>query len=224
MTEFFLVLAIFILAHSLPEPTGLRERAITRFGKGTYILLYSIFSTIILVWLISAALRAPYFSLWHPGFITSLAPIILMMPACILFTTALLHPNPLSISIVSKPLLPGKCITGLIRHPLLWALFFWAASHTIANGDLVGVIMFGGFALFSLVGMKIMQRRAKKNLSANEYVAETSRTSGPFASRIKDTFNWVLGVEMIAGISLYVIVLYMHEPVIGVDPTVLLLP
>jgi len=224
MTNFFAALALFLLAHTLPEPTGVRSRLINRFGRKTYIIGYSIFSTLVLIWLIIAALDAPYISLWQPGPVTSLFPIIAMIIASILFTGAVLHPNPLSLSFVHKPILSGDGLIRLIRHPLLWSLFLWAASHTIANGDLVSVIMFGGFALFSLAGMQIMQRRARKVLSADEYAAAMALTSGPLLARIKQTFSFTMVVEIVAGLLLYALVLNLHELVIGVDPTALLLP
>ncbi len=223
MTAFLVSLTIFILAHSLPGPTGLRIGLINRFGKKAYIIGYSILSTILLVWLIWSALNAPYIPLWDPNSATSLIPVILMLPACLLFACAILHPNPLSLSFVQSPIIKRHDITNLIRHPLLWALFLWAASHAIANGDLVGVIMFGGFAIFSLVGMKIMQRRAKRTLSAEEFHAAITKTSGQFTLRFKRVMGWAFTTELIFGALLYVALFHLHEPVIGVDPLALIM-
>ncbi len=223
MTAFLASLSIFVLAHSLPGPTGLRLALINRFGKKAYIIGYSILSTILLVWLIWSALNAPYIPLWDPNGATSLIPVILMLPACLLFASAILHPNPLSLSFVQNPIIKAQDITNLIRHPLLWALFLWATSHTIANGDLVGVIMFGGFAIFSLAGMKIMQRRAERTLPTEEFNSAMARTSGQFTLRFKRVMGWAFTTELISGALLYLALLHLHEPVIGVDPLLLIM-
>ena len=224
MVEFFISLVIFILAHVLPEPTGLRTRLITRYGKKTYVAYFSLLSAILLVWLIWNALHAPYINLWQTNQVTLMVPVILMLPACILFTTSILKPNPLSLAFVQQSIFHTADITVILKHPILWSLFFWALSHTIANGDLVAVIMFGGFAIFSLIGMKTFEHRAKRTLSKSEFETAMARTDGPLAFRLNSTMNWTMAAEVIAGIVLYVIVLHLHEPIIGIDPLVQLLP
>lgn len=224
MVEFFISLAIFILAHVLPEPTGIRTRLIKRFGKKLYVAGFSLLSTILLVWLIWSALHTPYINIWQPSQFTFLVPIMLMLPACILFTTSIMKYNPLSLAFVQRPASTRPNITTLLRHPLLWSILLWAASHTIANGDLVGLIMFGGFAIFSLVGMKIFERRAFRTLSQSEYETALAKTSGSISLRLKKTLNRAMATEVIAGIILYAIVLHLHEPIIGIDPLILFLP
>ncbi len=224
MTGFITALSIFLLAHTLPAATGLRGRLIERFGKKRYILAYSIFSTALLVWLIWAALDAPYVELWQPGLATLLFPVIAMLLASILLTSAILRPNPLSIAFIAKPLLPGTGILTLIRHPLVWALFLWAASHAVANGDLVSLILFGGLALFSLTGKKVLETRAKNSMPAEEFAKAMSLAKGPLAPRIRKALDWTTLVEVILGIVLYISILHAHEPIIGVDPLALILP
>ena len=224
MVEFFISLAMFILAHVLPEPTGIRTKLINHFGKKAYVAGFSLLSTILLVWLIWSALHTPYINLWQPSQITFLAPIMLMLPACILFTTSIMKYNPLSLAFVQRPAVEHPNITKLLRHPLLWSILLWAASHTIANGDLVGLIMFGGFTVFSFVGMRIFERRAIRTLSQSEYKSAMAKTDGPISLRLKRILNWVMATEVIAGIILYAIVLHLHEPIIGVDPLILFLP
>ena len=64
MPEFALALAVFILSHSLPARTGLRQKVSARFGERAYLLAYSFVSILLLVWLLSAAARAPSLPLW----------------------------------------------------------------------------------------------------------------------------------------------------------------
>jgi len=224
MVEFFSSLTLFILAHTLPEPTGLRTGLINRYGKKTYIIGFSVLSILLLTWLIWSALRAPYISLWLPTPTTALIPVILMLPVCILVSTAILHPNPLSLAFVQRPTPEKPDITTIVRHPLLWALFFWAASHTIANGDLVGVIMFGGFAVFSLMGMKLFERRANRHMTKQEFKLAMSKKDGRLITRLQKLARWPLFFELGAGMVLYLSLLHLHDPIIGVDPLAVLFP
>ncbi len=224
MSQFIAALVVFLLAHTLPAATGFRSWAMRRFGKQKYITAYSLFSTALLVWLIWSALDAPYVELWQPGFATLIVPVIAMFFSSILLAASVLRPNPLSIAFLSKPLLPGTGILALIRHPLLWALFLWAASHAIANGDLVRLILFGGLALFSLAGKWILEKRAEKNLAKEEYESAMALTKGPLAKRLKEAASLPLFLEVLTGVVVYVSLLHAHEPVIGVDPLALILP
>jgi len=185
MIEFAAALLIFLAAHVLPAATGLRGRAIERIGRRAYLTLYSIVSIVALVWLISAAQRAPTLSVWPPGPHTALVPLVAMAPACLLFAAALFRPNPLSVSFRGGPTTPtAPGILALTRHPILWAFFLWAAAHAVANGDVVGLIMFGGFAIFSLAGMRIMPRRAQRALTPAEFAASRAVAEGPLGVRL----------------------------------------
>lgn len=219
MTAFFLALAVFLAAHVLPAATGARPRLIAWLGRRTYIALYSLTSTAALVWLISAALRAPYIALWPPGPATALVPIMAMVPACLLVAGAATRPNPLSVSFVDGAVdyrQPG--VLALVRHPILWAFFLWSASHAIANGDLVALILFGGFALFSLAGMRLLERRARRSLTSAVFEGAMAVAKGGLADRIRRAMSLRVAIEFAMGLLLYAALLALHGPVIGVDP------
>lgn len=223
MIEFLVALLVFLAAHVLPAATGLRARLIDRLGRPAYVAGYSVVSLLTLVWLISAALRAPYIGLWPTGPVTALVPFVAMLPACILAAGAATRPNPLSISFVggqTDPVRPG--ILALVRHPILWAFFLWAASHAIANGDLVALILFGGFALFSLVGMGRLEWRAKKTMTADDFKAAMGLSRGAIAGRLHRAMSARTIIEVVAGIVLYGLFLALHGPVIGIYPLALI--
>lgn len=222
MIEFLIALAVFLAAHVLPAATGSRARLVDRFGRSAYLAGYSVVSLATLVWLISAALRAPYIGLWPTGPVTAMVPIIAMLPACILAAGAITRPNPLSISFVAGQTdseNPG--ILALVRHPILWAFFLWSASHAVANGDLVALILFGGFALFSLVGMGRMERRAKKTMTLDDFQAAMSVARGALTDRLRQAISARTIIELVAGVVLYGVLLALHGPVIGIDPLAL---
>lgn len=219
MAEFAAALLVFLAAHSLPAATGLRGRLIARIGRRAYLTLYSLVSIVVLVWLIAAAQRAPTVSVWGPGPATSLVPLVAMIPACLLFAAAVTRPNPLSVSFVggaSSKTGPG--VLALTRHPILWSFFLWAAAHAVANGDVVGLILFGGFAAFSLFGMALMVKRARHAMTPAGFAAAWAVAEGSPGARLRRAWSFRTAVELAAGIALYAAALTAHGAVIGIDP------
>jgi uncharacterized membrane protein len=219
MIEFGLAILAFFAAHILPAATGLRAAAVARFGHRPYVAIYSLVSLAAIAWVIVAARGAPYIALWSPGPATALVPLIAMLPAALLFVAGAATPNPLSVSFRSG--LPKADATGLarlLRHPILWAFFLWAGSHLVANGDLVSVILFGALALFSLAGMKRLERRARARLSEADFAAARAFTGGGAGRRLRLALSRRGLLEALAGLAVYAALLHLHGPVIGVDP------
>lgn len=219
MTGFLIALFVFMALHILPAATGLRAPLISILGRPLYVALYSIISLLALVWLILAALEAPYVALWPTSRATALVPLIAMFPACLLFAAAATRPNPLSVSFVDGGIDPdGPGILALVRHPVLWSFFLWSFSHAIANGDVVTLIMFGGFALFSLAGMRLLERRAQRRMTPDDFDAAMAASRGSPGHRLRRTWSGRTAVELACGIVLYAMLLELHGPVIGIDP------
>lgn len=168
MIEFILAFALFLAAHSIPARPAMRNRLVSRFGETNYLILYALLSLALLFWLISAAVRAPTILLWPAELWSYHLALALMLPASWLLVGGLATANPFSISLnrgLFRPERPG--LVGWVRHPVLWGFALWALVHVIANGDLVALIMFGGFLLFAAAGMKILDRRKKRQLGAD---------------------------------------------------------
>jgi len=223
MLEFALALSVFLAAHALPRTTGLRDRMIGRFGRAPYLAGYSALSIALLAWLISAAWRAPYVALWHPSAATAAVPLIAMLPACLLIAGAALRPNPLSVSFVggdTDPENPG--VLALTRHPILWGFLLWSASHAVANGDVVGTIMFGGLAAFSVLGMRILENRARQRMSPESWERATAIGAGPLPTRLWRAASPRTAIEVLAGTVFYALLLWAHPVLFGVDPLALL--
>jgi len=222
MLEFALALSVFLAAHALPRTTGLRDRLIGRFGRAPYLAGYSALSIALLAWLISAAWRAPYVPLWHPSAATAAVPLIAMLPACLLIAGAALRPNPLSVSFVggdTDPDNPG--ILAVTRHPILWGFFLWSAGHAAANGDVVGTLMFGGLASFSLAGMRILENRARQRMSSEGWARATAIASGLLTARLRRAASSQTAIEALAGVAFYALLLWVHPVLFGVDPLAL---
>jgi uncharacterized membrane protein len=214
MSEFALALLTFLAAHSIPARPAVRQKLVRTFGERPYLLLYSLLSIGLLAWLISAAVRAPTIPLWPTTIFSYHLALALMLPASWLLVGGLATPNPLSVSLSRRtfdPRRPG--LPGLVRHPVMWGFAIWSGVHAIANGDLVWLILFGGFLLFSLAGMKLLDRRKRRQLGMDwDRLARAGR-------------GWTIGQILITfggGALLYLAALWLHPILIGPNPGALL--
>jgi len=170
--DMVIAFVLFLAPHGLPTRPAVRRRLVGALGEGGYLALYSLVSLLALGGLIVATGRAPYVELW------AFAPWQLWVPNLAM---------PLALSFGGHahqrfdPERPG--IAGITRHPLLCALVLWSASHLLPNGDLAHVLLFGGFAVFAVLGMQIMDKRYKRALGNAEWERVARRTSlVPFAT------------------------------------------
>lgn len=83
-----------------------------------------------------------------------------------------------------------------LRFPMAWAVIFWAAGHLLANGDLAGVILFGGFLAYALLHMAI----------------GTSYGVGP-SPDVRGGHDLL---SIIGGLALYALMAQLHGALIGV--------
>jgi uncharacterized membrane protein len=83
-----------------------------------------------------------------------------------------------------------------LRFPMAWAVIFWAAGHLLANGDLAGLILFGGFAVYAplhmIIGTRYGVRPSAEVRGGHDLLA------------------------VIAGIALYALMAQLHGVLIGV--------
>ncbi len=211
--EFIAAFAVFFLSHSIPVRPANKARVVARIGARGFTLGYSALSIAVLTWLIVAAGRAPMVVLWAWAPWQNHVPLVAMALVCVIACLALGRPNPLSFGGMNNaafdPAQPG--IVGWIRHPLLLALLLWSLSHMLANGTLSHVILFAVFAGFSLLGMKIIDRRQKRVLGIETWtqMSQTSR-------RLSVTVGGLIRVMIAA--ALYGVLLWLHGPVIGAFP------
>lgn len=222
MVEFFLALALFLLSHSIPARPAIRGRLTAALGERTYVILYSLLSLGLLAWLISAATRAPYVPVWDLEIGQYYVPVILMLPAFMLFVGGAVSPNPPSISFSRRPFDPARPgIAAITRHPILWGFALWAFAHAVPNGDLVSLIMFGGFGLFALAAMPLTDRRKRRQFGADWARLAAGTSILPFAGNAP--WRWprgTLAATLVGGAGLYLLMLWLHPWLFGPDPRV----
>ncbi|PRY24201.1 putative membrane protein [Aliiruegeria haliotis] len=211
--EFIAVFAAFLLSHSIPTRPSVKKRLQGYLGPAGFTIAYSLLSLGMLYWLIRAAGRAPYVELWSPAPWQAHVAFTLMALAIAIAALAIGRPNPLSLGGAHDerfdPRHPG--IVGWHRHPLLLALLLWSLAHLPANGALAHVLLFGTFAGFSLLGMRLIDRRKRHDLGAVRWqeLSSTRRMFHPTGSGLLR-----LGIGALA----YAGLLALHGPVIGIQP------
>jgi uncharacterized membrane protein len=224
-SEFVAAFAVFLLSHALPARPALRQALVRRLGERGFLLGYSAVSLAILAWLIAAAGRAPVVPLWPFAHWQMWAPNLALPLACALAAFGIGAANPLSFGGNPKqrfdPEQPG--ILGVARHPLLWAIALWAASHLVPNGDLAHVVLFGVFVLLALLGMLVIDRRRRRQFGAESWNLLAARTSlWPFAAWLSGRWQ-PRGLKLdpariAAALAAWLALLLAHPVVIGVSP------
>ncbi|MBB4301990.1 putative membrane protein [Rhodobium orientis] len=228
MIPFLAALLVFFLFHAVPAQPAVRRRLVAMLGRKTYLAAYSVLSTLLLAWLIVAAWAAPYVPLWAPepwqaGLAVALVPIGLFLAVA-----GAVSANPFSVTLTAAPFSPERPgVVALTRHPVLWGLFFWGFAHTIANGDAVGLILFGTLTVFAGTGTLVADRRAQRRLGFEEWSALARGTSNlPLAALLAGTTHWTadraqaLGLLVSVATSLYLLVAGGHVALFGVDPLI----
>ena len=212
-SEFSAAFVAFFLTHSIPVRPSVKSRIVAKTGTLVFALIYSALSIAILTWIIIAAGRAPFVEIWGWAAWQNHLPLTGMFVAILIISMAFGQPNPLSFGGWNNdqfdPDNPG--LIGWVRHPLLVALLIWAGSHLVPNGNLAHIIVFGLFAGFSILGMTIIDRRARRILGADrwQHLSNTRR-------RLTFTRRGITRITL--GVLVYLAVLFSHEWVIGVSP------
>ena len=220
--EFAAAFAVFMLSHTLPARPSLRRPLTRLLGERGYLLGYSLVSLGVLAWLVAAAARAPFVLLWPYAAWQAWVPNLVMPVVCLLAAYGVGAPNPLSFGGTARgfdPSRPG--VAAVSRHPLLLAIALWAGAHVVANGDLAHLLLFGSFAAFAVLAMPALDRRKRRQLGEDEWRRLAAHTSAwPLAAlshgraRVTLPGMW----RFAAGVLLWIAMLHLHEPVIGVSP------
>ena len=224
MTELVLAVVVFVTSHAVPALAPLRAALVARLGRRGYLGLYSVASIGALVWLGSAYARAPYVELWPFQPWTLWLPPLAMPVACVLVVAGLTAPNPLSMTAAKAPFDPGRPgLVALTRHPVPWGFALWAGAHLAPNGDVASAILFGLLLALGLGGTASLDHKRRVALGDAEWRRLAARTSNlPFAAlvtgRAPFRFAGTAVAPIAGGVALYLVLLALHLPVIGVSP------
>jgi uncharacterized membrane protein len=216
-----LAAALFLASHYVSS-TPLRAKLVARLGNA-YLALYSLAAFAAQGYLIWAYLRAPPIGLWYLPALRYV-PLVVMPFAFVLAATALMTRNPTAV-MQERTLDQGEPARGILRvtrHPLMWGIGLWAASHIVARGDAASLIFFGTFLLLAVSGTVLIDRRKRVQLGDGwrRFAAVTSNI--PFAA-IADGRNHLDLAEIGwpkagAGLALYALLLWLHPSLFGARP------
>ncbi|PRY83211.1 NnrU family protein [Donghicola tyrosinivorans] len=216
-TDYTLALTLFAASHFVPRLWGLRERLIGALGRRVYFSVYGVISLALLVWVISAAGRAPYVELWPHMPWTRWVPNV-AMPAALVLTACgagMAQPYTLGGRKTFDPARPG--FAAISRHPLFLALALWAGAHLVANGDLAHVILFGSFAAMALAAMPAFDAKARRGSDLIDHTALFSLRPLADPHWRRANLRRLLICTAI-GLILWMGALHLHTLVIGVSP------
>ena len=174
-------LALFLGVHVFSSLRLARERLVARLGEGPYKGLYALLSLAGFLLIVTGMGRAPSVELWEPPEWGRHVAIWFMPFALMLFVGAYI---------------PGN-LKRFTAHPMLWAVTLWALVHLLANGDLTGLLLFGGFGAYALYAMWSQNRRGAQPSSTRRSIA------GDIAA-------------IATGLIAYVLLLKFHASLFGV--------
>ena len=177
-----LILGMVILVgiHLLPSFPARRQYLIQKLGMNVYQAGFALIALAGLILIVLGMSRDKFPLLWTPPAWGDDLARALMLPALILLVAAYLPSN----------------IKRYTRHPMLWGVVLWSISHLLSNGDLGGLILFGGLGGFALFDM----------LSANWRGAQKQRQAVPVSRELQ---------VIVSGIIAYAALLYLHPTLFG---------
>lgn len=148
-------LALFLGVHVFSSFRSVRALLVAKLGEGPYKGAYALASLAGFGLIVAGMSKAPSIELWDPPGWGRDAAIWLMPVALILLAAAFI---------------PGN-VKQLTAHPMLWATTLWALVHLLANGDLAGLLLFGGFGLYALYAMRSQNRRGARPEQSRRAIA-----------------------------------------------------
>ena len=222
MTKLLIATAAFLATHYVSS-TPLRARLINALGNNGYLVLYSAAAVATLVPMIWAYYRAPFIGLWYVPALRYV-PLMVMPVSMALIACSLMTPSPTLVG--GERLLkneePARGILRITRHPMMWGIALWAASHIFARGDAASLIFFGGFLVLALSGTALIDRRKQTTPGIDWQRFESATSNVPFAAiaggRNQLKLAEIGWIRLLVGIALYVVALLLHYYIFGARP------
>jgi uncharacterized membrane protein len=216
--------AAFLLTHLGLSSFPVRGSIVSRIGEKAFQGLYSVVALMTLGAMIAAYATASHHSyLWPPGPGVRHLPLLIMPFSLILIVGGITAPNPSALgmeSTLDQPD-PVQGVLRITRHPVMWGIGLWSASHMIANGDLASLFFFGGFLLTAVLGSLHLDRRmaAIQGERWRRFAEHTSYL--PFAAMLSGRQRLVLAElrrPALIGLGVFVLLLFLHPYLFGVRP------
>jgi uncharacterized membrane protein len=214
----------FVGIHFGIAGTRVRDALVGRFGLRAYRALFSLASIAGLTWMIWAYAAAPQIETWGQLYSLRSTALLSMLVSFVLVVLGLTTPSPTTAGMEARldDAEPVRGILRITRHPFLWGVALWAATHLVVNGDARSHVFFGALLLLSLGGpVSIDRKRAR--VEGQRWAAFAARSSNlPFAAISAGRNRLVLREigwwRPVLAVSAYLGTLHAHALAFGVSP------
>ncbi len=209
--------AAFLATH-FAASTPVRGKLVAAIGEWPYRGLFSLVAFATLAWMIWAYAGAEHDHLWTgprwPPF--AAMPFAFVLLACGYWR----NPTMVGADKLLKSEHPARGMIRITRHPLMWAIMLWAASHIVARGDLKAVVFFGGFLLLAALGTVLVDMRKKSNPDWARFAALTSNIPFLAIAQGRNHIAWreIGWLRPAVGIGAFAVFLYLHPILFGTQP------
>ncbi len=126
--------AVFVISHLGLSSAAVRGRLVGRLGEKGFLGVYSLVALLVLGAMIAAYSQSSHtVYLWVPGHGLRHLPLLVMPVALTLLAGGLLTPNPSAVGMTAAldQAEPARGVLRVTRHPLMWGVALWAASHIL---------------------------------------------------------------------------------------------
>ena len=209
MTTLVAATLVFLATHFIAS-TPLRPLLVNAIGEWPYRGAYSLVALVTLAWMGWAFANAPREPLW----LGIREMPYLVMPLAFMLIACGYGRNPTMVGAdrLLKSEDPARGIIRITRHPIMWGIMLWAASHILARGDLRSLIFFGGLLLVAALGTILMDARKRQNPDFARFAAVSSNVPFVAIAQGRNRIVWreIGWMRPAAGLAVFFVVLLFH--------------
>ena len=191
----------FIMSHPLRGPM------VRALGEKGFSLAYTAISFAALGWVYFAFIAAPPADLGGSGEIGWIAATIITWPAMVLLAGSFMGnpalPTPMA---EAQARAEPRGVFRVTRHPMMWAIGLWAASHLLLFWSTRTMITAAAMGLLALVGAKFQDAKKQALMGASWAEWEGKTSYWPRWSRL---FS-VGALPLLAGTALWLAGMWLH--------------
>jgi len=200
---------VFLATHFIAS-TPLRPLLVNAIGEWPYRGAYSLVALVTLAWMGWAFANAPREPLW----VGIREMPYLVMPLAFMLIACGYGRNPTMVGAdrLLKSEDPARGIIRITRHPIMWGIMLWAASHILARGDLRSLIFFGSLLGLAAIGTLLMDSRKKPNPDWARFAAVSSNIPFVAVAQGRNRVVWreIGWLRPAAGLAAFFVVLLFH--------------
>ena len=209
MTTLVAATLVFLATHFIAS-TPLRPLLVNAIGEWPYRGAYSLVALVTLAWMGWAFANAPREPLW----VGIREMPYLVMPLAFMLIACGYGRNPTMVGAdrLLKSEDPARGIIRITRHPIMWGIMLWAASHILARGDLRSLIFFGSLLGLAAIGTLLMDSRKKPNPDWARFAAVSSNIPFVAVAQGRNRVVWreIGWLRPAAGLAAFFVVLLFH--------------